>query len=60
MIIAQMTEKEKAFSKKYSQKTPPPDYTGIEGGGLSGETGLEYGTGSLAAGAGQPGNGTPE
>jgi hypothetical protein len=32
-IIAHMTEKEKVFSKKYSQKTPLSNYTDREGGG---------------------------
>ena len=54
-----MNEKEKAYSKKYSQKNPPANYTGIEGGGLSGSSGLDSRTAGMAAGESLPG-GTPE
>ena len=46
------------FSKKYSQKTPPSNYTGIEGGGYSGTLRSKYGTAGLAAGSGKSGDGS--
>jgi hypothetical protein len=51
-----MNEKGKVFSKKYSQKKPPSNYTGIEGGGIYRQS--DQGTTGLAAGTGQPGGGS--
>jgi hypothetical protein len=48
-----MNEKGKVFSKKYSQKMPPANYTGIEGGGIYRQS--NQGMKGLAAGTGQPG-----
>ena len=48
------------MAKKYSQKKPPPDYTGIEGGGFFGESGQEPGTAGVAAGKSLPGRCTTE
>ena len=60
MIIAHMTEKEKYFRKNIRKRNRSPDYTGIEGGGLSGEAGLESGTAGVAAGKSLSGRGTSE